>query len=113
MWQALNASISQDFLPPHFLSLVGLASILRGFFYSVGWTLRKEPRKRMVTIKLTRQEAEDLLEVYEQEGSNQEIVQELKISLGMIKPVVIDGEKHLIKLDELWRAASVMGASHG
>lgn len=32
------------FSPSHFLSLVGLASILRGFFYSVGWTLRKEPR---------------------------------------------------------------------
>ena len=67
----------------------------------------------MVTIKLTRQEAEDLLEVYEQEGSNQEIVQELKISLGMIKPVVSDVELNLIaEFEKAWVDASVMGASH-
>lgn len=32
------------FSPSPLLSLVGLASIFRGFFYFVGWTLRKEPR---------------------------------------------------------------------
>ena len=50
----------------------------------------------MVNIKLTRQQAEELLEIYEQEGSDQEIIEELKISLGIIKPKISAIEAQVI-----------------
>lgn len=62
----------------------------------------------MINIKLTRSQAEDLLNVYEQEGSDFEIIQELKINLGIIKPEVSELEKDIARqLKELFESATV------
>jgi hypothetical protein len=62
----------------------------------------------MINIRLTRSQAEYLLEINEKYGNDLEIMGELKISLGMIKPNFSELENEVEKqLKKLFESASI------